>query len=207
MALDPWPLTTLQARHFIFQDKPLSLAVKNLPAIQEIHILSLRQESPGGGNGNLLQYSCQKISRTEQPGGLQSLGSQIHRQNWSNWACINLLYHEIPQKTLESLLQHYSSKASILQHLAFLIVQLSHPYMTTGKTIALTRWTFVGKVMSLFFNMLSKVCQSFSSKEQVSFNFMTAITFCSDFGAQANSLSLFPLFPCFFAMKWWDQMP
>ena len=59
------------------------------------------------------------------------------------------------QGTLKSLLQHHSSKASILRHSAFFIVQLSHPYMTTGKTIALTRWTFVGKVMSLLFNMLS----------------------------------------------------
>ena len=59
------------------------------------------------------------------------------------------------QGTLKSLLQHHSSKASILSHSAFFIVQLSHPYMTTGKTIALTRWTFVGKVMSLLFNMLS----------------------------------------------------
>ena len=59
------------------------------------------------------------------------------------------------QGTLKSLLQYHSSKASILRHSAFLIVQLSHPYMTTGKTIASTRWTFVGKVMSLLFNMLS----------------------------------------------------
>ena len=59
------------------------------------------------------------------------------------------------QGTLKSLLQYHSSKASILRCLAFFIVQLSHPYMTTGKTIALTRWTFVGKVMSLLFNMLS----------------------------------------------------
>ena len=58
--------------------------------------------------------------------------------------------------TLKSLLQHHSSKASILWHSAFFRVQLSHPYMTTGKTIALTRWTFVGKVMSLLFNMLSR---------------------------------------------------
>ena len=58
------------------------------------------------------------------------------------------------QGTLKSLLQHHSSKASILQRLAFFTVQLSHPYMTTGKTIALTRWTFVGKVISLLFNML-----------------------------------------------------
>ena len=61
------------------------------------------------------------------------------------------------QETLKSLLQHHSSKASIFQHSAFVIVQLSHPYMTTGKTVTLTRWTFVGKVMSLLFNMLSRL--------------------------------------------------
>ena len=61
------------------------------------------------------------------------------------------------QGTLKSLLQHHSSKASILQCSAFFIVQLSHPYMISGKTIALTRWTFVGKVMSLLFNMLSRL--------------------------------------------------
>ena len=65
------------------------------------------------------------------------------------------------QGTLKSLLQHHSSKASILQHSAFFIVQLSHPYMTTGKTIALTRWTFVDKVMSLLFNMLSRLVITF----------------------------------------------
>ena len=61
------------------------------------------------------------------------------------------------QGTLKSLLQHHSSKVSILQCSAFFIVQLSHPYMTTGKTVALTRWTFSGKVMSLLFNMLSRL--------------------------------------------------
>ena len=61
----------------------------------------------------------------------------------------------------QALLQHHNSKASILQRSAFLIVQLSHPYMTTGKTIALTRWTFVGKVMSLLFNMLSRLVIAF----------------------------------------------
>ena len=60
------------------------------------------------------------------------------------------------QGTLKSILQHHSSKASILRRSAFFTVQLSHPYMTTGKTIALTRWSFVGKVMSLLFNMLSR---------------------------------------------------
>ena len=61
------------------------------------------------------------------------------------------------QRTLKSLLQHHSSKTSILRRLAFFTVQISHPYVTTGKTIALTRWTFVDKVMSLLFNMLSRL--------------------------------------------------
>ena len=72
--------------------------------------------------------------------------------------CLDLL---AVQGTLKSLLQHHSSKASILRCSAFFIVQLSHPYMTTGKTIALTRQTFVGKVMSLFFNMLSRFVTTF----------------------------------------------
>src|SRR5574337_897191 len=65
------------------------------------------------------------------------------------------------QRTLKSLLQHHSSKASILWHSAFFIVQISHPYMTTGETVALTRWTFVGKAMSLLFNMLSRLIITF----------------------------------------------
>ena len=65
------------------------------------------------------------------------------------------------QGALKRLLQHHSSKASILQHSAYFTVQLSHPYMTTGKTIAFTRWTFVGKVMSLLFNMLSRLVITF----------------------------------------------
>ena len=70
------------------------------------------------------------------------------------------------QGTLKSLLQHHSSKASILQHSAFFTVQLSHPYMTTGKTIALTRWTFVGKVMSQLFNILSSLVITFLPKRK-----------------------------------------
>uniref|UniRef100_A0AC11DQQ1 Uncharacterized protein n=3 Tax=Ovis aries TaxID=9940 RepID=A0AC11DQQ1_SHEEP len=70
------------------------------------------------------------------------------------------------QGILKSLLQHHSSKASILLHLAFFIVQLSHPYMTTGKIIALTRWTFVDKIMSLLFNMLSKVVITFPPRSK-----------------------------------------
>ena len=67
----------------------------------------------------------------------------------------------VVQGTLKSLLQHHSSKASILQRSAFFTVQLSHPYMTTGKTIALTRWTFVDKVISLFFNIVSRLVVAF----------------------------------------------
>ena len=70
------------------------------------------------------------------------------------------------QGTLNSLLQHQSSKASILRHSSFFIVQLSHPYMTTGKTIILTRWTFVGKVRSLLFNMLSRLVITFLPKSK-----------------------------------------
>ena len=89
------------------------------------------------------------------------------------------------QGTLKSLLQHHSSKASILWHSAFFIVQLSHPYMTTGKTIALTRRTFVDKVMSLLFNMLSRLVITFLPRsKQASFNFMATITICSDVRAQ-----------------------
>ena len=95
------------------------------------------------------------------------------------------------QGTLQSLLQNHSLKASILWRSAFFMVQLSHQYMTTGKTIALNTWTFVGKVMSLLFNTLSRFCHSFSSKEQVSFNFTVAVTISSDSGAQENKICHF----------------
>ena len=80
--------------------------------------------------------------------------SELISLGWTGW--ISAL-----QGTLKSLLQHHSSKPSILQHSAFFIVQLSYPYMTTGKTIALTRQTFVGKVMSLLFNMLPRLVITF----------------------------------------------
>ena len=88
------------------------------------------------------------ISHSNEYSGLISF-----RMDWLDFIAV--------QGTLKSLLQHHSSKASVLQHSASFIVQLSHPYMTTGKTIALTRRTFVGKVMSLFFNMLSSLVITF----------------------------------------------
>ena len=93
------------------------------------------------------------------------------------------------QGTLKSLLQHHSSKASILQCSAFFIVQLSHPYMTTGKTIALTRWTFVGKVISLLFNMLSRLVITLLPRSK-RLNFTAAVTICSDFRSQKSKVSL-----------------
>ena len=86
------------------------------------------------------------------------------------------------QGTLKNLLQHHSSKASILRHSAYFTVQLSHPYMTTGKTIALTRQTFVGKVKSLLFNVLSRLVITFLPRSQ-RLNFMAAVTICSDQGS------------------------
>ena len=108
------------------------------------------------------------------------------------------------QGTLNSLLQHHSSKASILQCSAFFIVKLSYLYMTTGKTIALTRWTFVSKAMSLLFNVLSRLVIAFLPSKQVfllSFHFMAAVTICSDFGAPQNKVCrCFHCIPVF-AMK------
>ena len=101
----------------------------------------------------------------------------------------------VVQGTLRSLLQHHSSKASILWCSAFFIVQLLHPYMTTGKTIALTIWTFVGKVMFLLFNMLFRFVIAFNPRSKC-LNFMAAVTICSDLGAPKNKAShCFHYFP------------
>ena len=93
------------------------------------------------------------ISPSNEHSGLISF-----RMNWLDLLAV--------QGTLKSLLQHHSSKASILRRSAFFTVQLSHPYMTTGKTIALTGWTFVDKVMSLLFNMLSRLVRTFLPKSK-----------------------------------------
>ena len=87
------------------------------------------------------------------------------------------------QETLKSLLKHHSSKALILCCSAFFMIQLSHPYMTTGETIALTRQTFVGKAMSLLFNMLPRLVIAFLPKSR-SLNILAEVTICSDFRAR-----------------------
>ena len=104
------------------------------------------------------------------------------------------------QGTLKSLFQHHSSKASILQCSAFFIVQISHQYPITGKIIALTRWTFVGKVMPLLFNMLSRLIITFLPRSKhLLISWLQSP--CSDFGAQKNKVShcvhCFPIYlPC-----------
>ena len=111
------------------------------------------------------------------------------------------------QGTLESPHQHHSSKASILQCSAFFTVQLSHPYMTTGKTVTLTRWTFVGKVMSLLFNMLSRLVITFLPRSK-----HLLFHGCNHhlqwfWSPEKEGLTLLPLFPHLFPMRWWNQMP
>ena len=107
-----------------------------------------------------------QISQLFASGG-QSIGvsssTSVLPMNIQGWFPLRVDWLELlaVQGTLKSLLQHHSSKASIFLHSAFFIVQLSHSYMTTGKTIALTRWTFVGKVMSLLFNMLYRMVIAF----------------------------------------------
>ena len=95
--------------------------------------------------------------------GASALASVLPMNEYSGLISFRIYWLDllVVQGTLKSLLQHHSSKASILQRSAFFVVQLSHPYMTTGKTIALTRWTFVDKVMSLLFNMLSRLVITF----------------------------------------------
>ena len=92
------------------------------------------------------------------------------------------------QGTLKGLFQHHSSKASILQCSAFFIGQLLHPYITTGKTMALTIWTFVGKIMFLLFNMLSRLIITYLPRSK-HLLILIAGTICSDFGALQNKLS------------------
>ena len=102
------------------------------------------------------------------------------------------------QGTLKSLLQHHSSKASILRFSAFIIVQLSHPYMTTGKTIALTRRTFVSKVISLIFNMLARLVIDFLSRIKHLLISCLQFTICSAFGVQKNKVChCFHCFPIY----------
>ena len=128
-----------------------------------------------------LSYS---ISPSNEYSGLISF-----RINWLDLLAV--------QRTHKSFLQYHSSKASILQCSAFFIVQLSHPYRITGKIRALTRWTTVGKVMSLLFNMMSRLVIAFLPRTNCLL-ISAAVTICSDFGAQKNKVGhCFHCFPIY----------
>ena len=117
-------------------------------------------------------FSFSIIPSKEHPGQIS------FRMDWLDLLAV--------QGILKSLLQHHSSKSSILWHSAFFRVQLSNPYTTTGKTIALTRQTFIGKVISLLLNMLSRLVITFVPRSKRLF--MAAVTICSDFGAPKNEI-------------------
>ena len=122
----------------------------------------------------------------------------IFRTNFLRMDWLDLL---AVQGTLKSLLQHHSSKSLILRRSAFFIVQLSHPYMTTGKTIALTRRTFVGKVMSLLLNMLSRlVLTSLPRSKRLLISWLQSPS-AAILEPRNISQPLFPLFPHLFATK------
>ena len=128
----------------------------------------------------------------------------MNTQDWSplGWIFLDLL---AVQRTLESLFQHRSSKASILMCSAFFIVQLSHPYLTTGKTIALTRWNFVDKVMSLLFNMLSRLVITFLPRSKcllISWLQSPSAVILEPPKIKSATVSTISHL---FAMKWWDQ--
>ena len=139
-------------------------------------------------NESALSIISFNISPSNEYSGLISF-----RMDWFNFLTV--------QGTLKSLLQHHSSKASILQCSAFFIVQLSHSYMTTGKTIALTRWTFVGKVMSLLFNMLSRLVITFLPRSKCLLISWLQSASAVILEPKKHSLPLFPLFPHLFPMK------
>ena len=110
------------------------------------------------------------------------------------------------QGTLKSLLQHPSSKASILQCSAFFIVQLSHPYMTTGKTITLTRWTFVGKVITLLFNTSSRFVIAFLPRRKCLLISWLQSPSAVILEPKKRKSVIVSTFSHLFAMEWWDQM-
>ena len=131
-------------------------------AIQSSHPLS--SPSPPAFNLSQHQGLCEWISFLHQVAKVLEFSFSISPSNdYSGLISFRMDWLDLlaVQGTLKSLLQHHSSKASILRHSAFFIVQLSHPYMTAGKTITLTRWSFVGKVMSLLLNMLSRLVITF----------------------------------------------
>ena len=177
-------------------------------AIQPSHPLS----SPSLPVLNLSQHQglFKWVSSSHQVAKIWSFVFNINPSNEHSGLTFRMDWLDLleVQGTLKSLLQHHSSKASILRHSVFFILQLSRPNMTTKKTIALTRWTFVGKVMSLLFNMLSSLVISFLPRsKRLLISWLQSSSAVILEPKKKQSLPLFPLFSHLFAMKWWDQMP
>ena len=148
-----------------------------------------------------------------QPQGLFKWISSLHQVarvlhfqlQHQSFQCIFRTDLLVVQRTLKSLLQHHSSKASILWHSAFFMVQLSHPYMTTGKTIALTIWNFVGKAMSLLFNMLPRLAIAFlPSSKCLSISWLQSP---SSVILEPKKIKSVPVSIFLLAMKWCDHTP
>ena len=147
--LKPMSIETVTPSNHLILCRPLLLLPPILPSIRVLsNDSTLHMRWP-----KYWSFSFNISPTNEHPGMIS------FRVDWLDLLAV--------QGTLKSLLQHHSSKASILQQSAFFIVQLSHPYMTTGKTIALTRRTFVDKVMSLLFNMLSRFVIAFFPRSKV----------------------------------------
>ena len=174
-------------------------------AMQPSH--PLLSTSPPAFNLSQHQSIFQWVSSSHQVAKVLELQFSISPSN----ECAGLISFKIDwldllgvQGILKCLLQHHISKASILWQSALFMVQLSHPYMITGKTIALTRWTIVGKVMSLLFNMLSRLVIAFlPRRKSLSFSWLLSPSAVILEPKKINLL-LFPLFPHLFALKWWD---
>ena len=164
---------------------------------------SCLQSFPASGSFPISQFLTSGDKSIGASGSASVLPMNIQpisfRTDWLNLLAV--------QGTLESLLQHHSSKASILQCSAFFTVQLLHPYMTTEKTIALTRQNFVGKVMSLLFNMLSRLVIAFLLRGKhllISWLQSPSAVILEPKNIKSVTVSIVSHL---FAMKWWDQMP
>ena len=155
------------------------------------------QSFPASGSFQVSQFFTsggQNIRVSASASGLISL-----RMDWLDLLAV--------QGTLNSLLQHHSSKASMLQRSAFFIVELSHPYVTTGKTITLTRRTIVGKVMSLLFSMLSRLVLAFIPRsKRLLISWLQSPSAVILEPPKIKSVTISTVSPSI-CMKWWDQMP
>ena len=185
----------------LIQTRPLSQWCHSTISSSVIPFSALLQSYPASGsfsNESVLGIRWLKywsfsfsISPSNEYSGLISF-----RMDWLDLLAV--------QGTLKSLLQHHSSQASVLQHSAFFIIQLSHPHMTTGKTMALTLWAFVGKVMSLLLNMLPRLVITFLPRSKhllISWLQSPSAVILEPKKIKSTTVSHL------FAMKWWDQIP